>query len=66
MDSESQTKVDPRKQALLEARFFGTGREDIEVKWSEGVEFPFVQEKEPKMNTLNFIDLKHIPLILKG
>jgi len=32
MDSESQTKVDPRKQALLEARFFGTaGREDIEV-----------------------------------
>ena len=31
MDSESQTKVDPRKQALLEARFFGSGREDIEV-----------------------------------
>ena len=31
MDSEAQTKVDPRKQALLEARFFGTGRENIEV-----------------------------------
>jgi hypothetical protein len=31
MDSDSQTKVDPRKQALLEARFFGSGREDIEV-----------------------------------
>ena len=32
MESESaQTKVDPRKQALLEARFFGSGREDIEV-----------------------------------
>jgi len=32
MESESaQTKVDPRKAALLEARFFGTGREDIEV-----------------------------------
>jgi hypothetical protein len=31
MDSDDQTKVDPRKQALLEARFFGTGRENIEV-----------------------------------
>ena len=31
MESDSQTKVDPRKQALLEARFFGSGREDIEV-----------------------------------
>ena len=38
MESDSQTKVDPRKQALLEARFFGSGREDIEVSWDG---FPF-------------------------
>jgi hypothetical protein len=36
MESQSQTKVDPRKQALLEARFFGGGRtEDFEVENSE-------------------------------
>merc|ERR1712142_76160 len=32
MDSEGQIKVDPTKQALLEARFFGTGREHIELE----------------------------------
>lgn len=32
MDSEGQIKVDPTKQALLEARFFGTGRENIELE----------------------------------
>ena len=33
MDSEGQIKVDPTKQALLKARFFGTGRENIEVRF---------------------------------
>ncbi len=37
MESQSQTKVDPRKQALLEARFFGGGRaEDFEVEKEPG------------------------------
>ena len=36
MESQSQTKVDPRKQALLEARFFGGGRaEEFEVENNE-------------------------------